>query len=103
MTKKDEAPKPIPQPFTSEQLAAAIAAGLALSNPESEQLLPVKLAAGVLILHQLMLSMGSGQIGIVPVKPKEDPKKPNPPGKPPGTPNSKKKPAPKKRASKKKK
>ncbi len=86
--------------FTPVQLQAAIAAGLTLSSPESEAVLPVKLAGGVLILHQLLLALGSGKLGIVPVIPKKDPKAPNPPAKPPGTPNSKKKRKPKKRAVK---
>lgn len=90
-------------PFTSEQLTAAIAAGLALSNPESESVVPVKFAGGVLILHQLLLALGSGRLGIVPVTPPKDPKEPNPPGKPAGTPAPKRKRAPKKRAKAKKK
>lgn len=89
--------------YTKGQVQAAVAAGLAMTNPESQQPVPMCFAAGALILHQLLLSVGNGSLALVPTAPPKDPKAPNPPAKPPGTPNSKKKKASKRlRAIKKK-
>jgi hypothetical protein len=62
----EEEPKLQPS-FTSAQLTAAIAAGLELSNPESDAVISVKFAGGVLILREILLSMASGKLGIVPI------------------------------------
>ncbi len=48
--------------MTKEQVQVAIAAGLALTNPESEAPIPMKHASGAVILHQLLLAIGSGQV-----------------------------------------
>lgn len=77
--------------YTKEQVQAAVAAGLAMTNPESQQPVPMCFAAGALILHQLLLSVGNGSLALVNTAPPKDPKAPNPPAKPPGTPNSEKK------------
>ncbi|MCB7129679.1 MAG: hypothetical protein J3T61_09095 [Candidatus Brocadiales bacterium] len=51
--------------FTKEQVEVGLAAGLALTNPESD-LLEVfrKHAAGVMILRQLLMGIGSGEIAL---------------------------------------
>ena len=85
------------QNYTKEQVQAAVAAGLAMTNPESQQPVPMCFAAGALILHQLLLNIGNGSFVINHAVPPKDPKAPNPPAKPPGTPNSKKKKAKSKR------
>lgn len=48
--------------MTKEQVQAALGAGLALTNPESEAPIPMKHAAGATILHQLLLAIASGQV-----------------------------------------
>lgn len=48
--------------MTNEQVQAAIGAGLALTNPESDTTVPMKHAAGATILHQLLLGIASGQV-----------------------------------------
>lgn len=84
--------------MTKEQVQAAIAAGLAITNPESEILLPMKHASGAVILHQLLLAIGSGQVQL------NSAEQPPAPGKPPGKPGKKtpRKKAPRKKASRKK-
>ncbi len=77
--------------YTKEQVQAAVGAGLAMTDPKSQQPVPMCFAAGALILHQLLLEVGNGSLAIVGTTPPKDSKKPNPPAKPPGTPNSKKK------------
>jgi len=47
--------------INKEQVQAALAAGIALTNPESETAIPMKHAAGAVILHQVLLSIASGQ------------------------------------------
>lgn len=83
--------------YTKEQVQAAVGAGLAMTNPESQQPVPMCFAAGALILHQLLLEIGNGSLAIVGTTPAKDPKKPNPPAKPPGTPEPKKKKSPPKK------
>lgn len=48
--------------MTKEQVQAAIGAGLAMTSPESDVPVPMKFASGAVILHQLLLALGSGQI-----------------------------------------
>ena len=48
--------------MTKKQVQAAIAAGLSLTSPESESLVTMKHASGAVILHQLLLAIGSGQV-----------------------------------------
>ena len=48
--------------FTLEQVNAAIAAGLSMTNEESDVPVPMKFAAGAVILHQLLLGIASGQL-----------------------------------------
>jgi len=64
--------------LTKEQVQSALAAGLALTNTESETPVPMKHASGALILHQLLIAIGSGQVQLLsqPAKPpSEDPPK----------------------------
>lgn len=60
--------------MTKEQVQAAIAAGLALTSPESETSIPMKHASGAVILHQLLLAIGSGQVRLESADPNADPK-----------------------------
>jgi len=60
--------------MTKEQVQVAVGAGLALTNPESDLLIPVKHAGGVVILHQLLLGIGSGQLVITVAAQPEAPK-----------------------------
>ncbi|KKL16930.1 hypothetical protein LCGC14_2490660 [marine sediment metagenome] len=71
--------------LTKEQVEIALAAGLSLTNPESD-LLEVfrKHAAGVMILRQLLMGIGSGEIALSPAT-QLDPAAP--PGTPPAQPN----------------
>ena len=82
--------------FTKEQVQVALNAGLALMNPESD-LLEVfrKHAAGILMLRQLLIGIGQGEIVLssATVPDPADKKVPTPP--PPN-----KGPAPKKGAKK---
>ena len=48
--------------ITRQQLEVAVAAGLTLTNPESETLVPIKFTKGVEILHQILIGIGSGQL-----------------------------------------
>ena len=48
--------------MSKEQVQAGLAAGLELTNPDSEALVPMKHAAGATILHQLLLAIASGQV-----------------------------------------
>ncbi len=80
--------------LTKEQVETAIGTGLALTNPESDQMIPVKLAAGVLILRQLLIGIGGGQITLAAATVED-------PGTPPATPN--KGPAPRRGAKKSRK
>ena len=48
--------------LTKEQVSAGVSAGLALTNPESELMIPVKHATGVLVLHQLLIGIASGKV-----------------------------------------
>lgn len=69
--------------FTKEQVEIALQAGLSLTNPESD-LLEVfrKHAAGVMILRQLLMGIGSGEIALSPAT-QPDPDAALPPGPPP--------------------
>ena len=64
--------------MTKEQVQVAIAAGLALTNPESEAPIPMKHASGAVILHQLLLAIGSGQVRLESATPDQPPKPPKP-------------------------
>jgi len=55
--------------MTKEQVQAALGAGLALTNPESEVNIPMKHASGAVILHQLLLGIASGQVQLTAVDP----------------------------------
>lgn len=55
--------------MTKEQVNAGIAAGLALTNPESDTPIPMKHASGAVILHQLLLGIASGQVQLQAVDP----------------------------------
>ncbi len=71
--------------MTKEQVQAGIAAGLALTGPESETSIPMKHASGAVILHQLLLAIGSGQVRLetgAPDAPAKVEKKPASPRKP---------------------
>lgn len=81
--------------MTKEQVQAALAAGLALTNPESEVSVPMKHAAGATILHQLLLAIASGQVQLNSANPNQPPADPKA-----KTPRKK---APRKKVSKKKK
>lgn len=48
--------------LTLEQVNAAVAAGLAMTNEESDAPVPMKFAAGAVILHQVLLGIASGQL-----------------------------------------
>lgn len=70
--------------ISSEQLAAAMIAAVALTNPEDDRCyVPMRHAAGALILHQLAQAMQNGEFALAPAggKPEEEPK---PSAKPPG-------------------
>ncbi len=73
--------------LTKPQVEAAITAGLALTDPESETLVAMKYAPGLLILRGILQAIGSGALALqlvqgmapesdTPPKP-SDPKKPN--------------------------
>lgn len=62
--------------MTQEQVQAALGAGLALTNPESEAPIPMKHASGAVLLHQLLLAIASGQVALNAVDPNADPRKP---------------------------
>lgn len=49
-----------------EQVQAGIAAGLALTDPESDIQVPMKHCAGALILRDLLISLGGGALALVP-------------------------------------
>lgn len=48
--------------LTKEQLNAGVNAGLAITSPDSEMMVPVKHAAGIMVLHQLLIGIASGQV-----------------------------------------
>ena len=100
--------------LTQAQVNVAIAAGLAITNPEDEHLyVPMKHAAGALVLRSLLTSIAKGTIGLQSLLKEEPPKEPEkepakepakePEGKTPPAPKSPKtKATRKKRAAKKK-
>ncbi len=51
--------------LTKEQVQAGIAAGLVMTDPNSDVSVPMKHCAGVLILRELLLSLGGGQLALV--------------------------------------
>lgn len=67
--------------MTKEQVNTAIAAGLALTNPESEAPIPMKHASGAVILHQLLIAIASGQVQLSAVDPNAKAPPPPPPRK----------------------
>lgn len=105
--------------LTQAQVNVAIAAGLAITNPEDEHLyVPMKHAAGALVLRSLLTSIAKGAIGLQSLLKEEPPKEPEkepakepakeptkePEGKTPPAPKSpKKKTSRKKRVAAKKK
>lgn len=66
--------------ITKEQVEVGLAAGLALTDPESGINVPIKHAVngGISILRQLLIAIGSGQLALTPTM-QEAPKTP-PPG-----------------------
>lgn len=52
--------------LTKEQVQAGIAAGLALTDPDGDVQVPMKFCAGTLVLRELLLSLGSGNLALVP-------------------------------------
>lgn len=75
--------------LTNESVTAAVQAGLALTDPESD-LIDVfrKHAGGLMVLRTLLNGLGTGQLALVnPNEPKDEkPKDPkNPPANPPAT------------------
>ena len=88
--------------LTREQVNVGIAAGLALTNPEDDRLyVPMKHAAGSLVLRQLLMSLASGQIGLTATMQQGAPEGEKPPATPPKTPKGSQGPALKKGAKKK--
>lgn len=68
--------------LTQQQLEAALAAGLYLTNPlQGNSNLPGKHWAGGLVLHEILSGIASGQLAIVnsPVQKEEDPEDPETP------------------------
>lgn len=67
-----------------DQVAAAVNAGLALTDPESD-LLDVfrKHASGIMMLRGLLQAIGTGNVALEPVKQPEAEKPPEPPKEPP--------------------
>ncbi len=60
--------------LTKEQVTAGIAAGLALTDPDGDVQVPMKFCAGTLVLRELLLMLGSGQLALVPtVQPQTPP------------------------------
>lgn len=80
--------------MTNEQVQVALAAGLALTNPDGDTVVAMKYAAGATILHQLLLAIGSGQVQLQSAEAPTDGRK--------GPPTSGRKTSRKKAASKKK-
>ena len=63
--------------LTQQQLEVAVAAGLTLTNPESDTPVPIKFHGGVAILHQILIGISSGQLLLRAVEqPKTSPKPP---------------------------
>lgn len=75
--------------MTKEQINAGVAAGLALTNPESDALVPMKHASGAVILHQLLLGIASGQVQLSAVNPNAGKPPPAPPLPQPKSPRKK--------------
>lgn len=51
--------------LTQEQINAGVSAGLALTNPEEDKIyVPMKHAAGALILRTLMVSLANGELSL---------------------------------------
>lgn len=48
--------------ITQEQMQAAVTAGLVMSDPKSELMVPLKHAGGMLILHQVLASIAQGEL-----------------------------------------
>ncbi len=52
--------------LTQQQLNAALAAGLVLTNPaQSETPLPVKHSAGVLVLYEVLSALATGKLMLI--------------------------------------
>lgn len=83
--------------LTIEQVNAAVAAGLAMTNEESDTPVPMKFAAGAVILHQVLLGIASGQLALRAVEKAASPNKP-----PVGKRNARKKRAAKKKPARRK-
>ena len=59
--------------LTNEQVQVAVAAGLAMTDPDSNAVVPMKHASGAIILRQLLLSVAQGQVSFAPVVQQEQP------------------------------
>ncbi len=60
--------------ISSEQLNAAMQAAEALTNPKDEKVMvPMRHAAGALILHQLSIAMQNGEFALAPAGQEEKP------------------------------
>ena len=91
--------------LTREQVNVGIAAGLALTNPDDDRLyVPMKHAAGSLVLRQLLMLLAGGQLGLTSTMQQEAPPGDGedlPPPTPPKPPKDSQGPALKKGAKKK--
>ncbi len=89
--------------LTKEQVTAGIAAGLALTDPNGDVKVPMKFCAGTLVLRELLLSLGSGNLALVPTVQQNPPPAtpPHAPRKPPKKQQRKVKSPPKKPRKKK--
>lgn len=86
--------------LTKPQVEAAIAAGLAVTDPESETLIAMKYAPGLLVLRGLLQAIAQGSLALKAVEGMA-PGAPPPPPAPNASKKTSKKKASKKKASKK--
>jgi len=76
--------------LTNEQVQVGVAAGLALTDPEGDGVVPMKHASGAIILRQLCLAVAQGQVGFASLVQQElPPGVETPGGAPPPTPVTK--------------
>lgn len=59
--------------LTNEQVQVGVAAGLALTDPDGDGVVPMKHASGAIILRQLCLAVAQGQVGFAPLVQQEPP------------------------------
>jgi hypothetical protein len=68
--------------LTNEQVQVAVAAGLSLTDPDSNAVVAMRHASGAIILRQLLMSVAQGQLAFAPTVQQQ------PPGKPPAPPTA---------------